>query len=140
MDEIEIVDSPEELPADIPADAETETEPEVDPRTLPHKVINGLAIPLTDEEIAELESRPAPAPATVTVTMAQARKALILSGVSMMDVEAALASIPDDTARALAQVDWEYSTTVRSTYTLVDSICSVMELDKTALFALAVTL
>lgn len=103
-----------------------------------------------DEEVVTLgelyfdqsvyDARPIPAAVPVTVTMAQARKALILSGVSMMEIEAALSAIPDDTARALAQADWEYSTTVRSTSTLVDSICSVMELDKAALFALAVTL
>lgn len=79
-------------------------------------------------------------PEVVTVTMAQARKALILSGVSMMDVEAALASIPDDTARALAQIDWEYSTTVRSNSPLVQSIGAQLELDIDSLFALAVTL
>lgn len=76
----------------------------------------------------------------VTVTMAQARKALILSGVSMMDVEAALASIPDDTARALAQVDWECSTTVRNTSPLVQSIGAQLDLDIDLLFSLAVTL
>lgn len=86
------------------------------------------------------DSRPIPEPVQVTVTMAQARKALILSGVSMMDVEAALASIPDDTARALAQVEWEYSTTVRSTSPLVKSIGAQLDLDIDSLFSLAVTL
>lgn len=86
------------------------------------------------------DSRPIPEPIPVTVTMAQARKAFILSGVSMMDVEAALASIPDDTARALAQVDWEYSTTVRSNSPLVQSIGAQLDLDIDSLFSLAVTL
>lgn len=85
------------------------------------------------------DSRPVPVQ-VITVTMAQARKALILSGVSMMDVEAALASIPDDTARALAQADWEYSTTVRSNSPLVQSIGAQLDLDIDSLFSLAVTL
>lgn len=92
------------------------------------------------QELYDARPIPEPVPVTVTVTMAQARKALILSGVSMMDVEAALASIPDDTARALAQVDWEYLTTVRNTSPLVQSIGAQLDLDIDSLFELAVTL
>ena len=42
------------------------------------------------------------------VTPRQIRQALILSGVSIQNIEAALASLPEPT-RTLAQVEWEYS-------------------------------
>ena len=48
-----------------------------------------------------------------SVSMAQARKALVLGGVSMASVASAIAAISDATQRELAQIDWEYSTTVR---------------------------
>jgi len=110
--------------------------PEIDPRTVSHQLVNGVPIPIIDSEIQEVVFQHPP----VTVTMVQARKALILSGVSMIDVEAALAAIPDDTARALAQVDLEYSTTVRSTSPLVQSVGAALGVSVDDLFRLAVTL
>ena len=56
------------------------------------------------------------------VSMAQARKALVLGGVSMASVASAIASIVDDTERELAEIDWEYSTTVRRVSPLVESL------------------
>ena len=57
-----------------------------------------------------------------TVSMAQARKALVLGGVSMASVASAIAAISDATQRELAQIDWEYSTTVKRLSPLVTSL------------------
>jgi len=77
------------------------------------------------------------------VTMAQARKALILDGISLSAVDAAIAAIEDATERQLAQIDWEYSTTVRRDSSLVASLSPVLgltEQQKDNLFVLAATL
>ena len=73
-------------------------------------------------------------PPAVVVTMQQARKALFLSGITALDVEAVLAD------NQLALIDWEYSPTVSSDSDLVNAACAARDLDKAALFALAVTL
>ena len=77
------------------------------------------------------------------VTMAQARKALILGGVPITAVNAAIAAIPDATQRQLAETDWEYSTTVRRDSALVNSLAPLLDLtddDVDELFVLAATL
>jgi hypothetical protein len=77
------------------------------------------------------------------VTMAQARKAMILSGVSIADVDAAIAGIADPTEKALAQTDWEYSTTVRRDSDLVISLAPALNLTTEqvdAMFVLAHTI
>jgi len=65
---------------------------------------------------------PTPTPIPDSVSMAQARKALVLGGVSMASVASAIAAVPDATQRELAQIDWEYSTTVRRVSPLVKSL------------------
>ena len=62
------------------------------------------------------------------IDMAQARKALVLGGVSMASVDSAIAAISDDTERELTQIDWEYSTSVRRVSPLVESLGPVLEL------------
>jgi hypothetical protein len=72
---------------------------------------------------------PPPAPPPVvpdSVTMAQARKSLILSGVSITSVNAAIAAIPDATQRQLAETDWEYSTSVRRDSALMASLAPAL--------------
>jgi response regulator RpfG family c-di-GMP phosphodiesterase len=79
----------------------------------------------------------------MTVTMSQARKALILGGVSITAVNEAIADILDPTERQLAETDWEYSTTVRRDSALVASIAPVLGLTEAEideLFVLAATL
>ena len=63
-----------------------------------------------------------------SVTMAQARKALILAGVSIASVDTAIASIPDATQRALAETDWEYAGTVQRDSLLVASLGAALGL------------
>lgn len=77
------------------------------------------------------------------VTMAQARKALIISGVWIDDVDAAIASIADPTQKALARTDWEYSTTVRRDSDLIASLAPALYLTNDqidTMFILAATL
>ena len=86
------------------------------------------------------DSRAAPIQVPDVVTMAQARKAIILSGVGIAAVEAAIASIDDDTQRELALTDWEYSTVVRRDSGLVQSLAPLLGADLDAMFTLAATL
>ena len=88
---------------------------------------------------------PPPPPPVIpsVVTMAQARKALILGGVSITAVNAAIAAIVDPVERQLAETDWEYSTTVRRDSALVASLAPALGLTDEQideLFVLAATL
>ena len=77
------------------------------------------------------------------VTMAQARKAMILYGVSIASVDAAIDGIADAQEKLLAQTDWEYSTTVRRDSDLVISLAPALNLTTDqvdAMFVLAHTL
>lgn len=88
---------------------------------------------------------PPPPPPVIpkVVTMAQARKALIMGGVSIAQVDATINAIEDDTQRELAQTDWEYSATLRRDSPLVTSLGPLLELTESQvddLFLLADTL
>ena len=90
-------------------------------------------VALTVGEIAEIQERAEakaalPPEVPQSVSMAQARKALVLGGVSMASVASAIAAISDDTDRELAQIDWEYSTTVRRLSPLVVSLGPLLNL------------
>jgi hypothetical protein len=77
------------------------------------------------------------------VTMVQARKAMILSGVSIATVNGAIAGIANAQARELAQTDWEYSATVRRDSGLIASLGAGLNLTNDqidAMFVLAATL
>ena len=132
MEEFEEVpqDNAEPTPVESPV-----IEPEIDPRTLPHKVVNGVAVPLTEQEIAEHEAAAsAPEPAPAACTMAQARKALLTAGITAAQVEAALADNP------MALIDWEFQTEVRRSSPLVQSVGAALGVNVDDLFRLAVTL
>lgn len=108
------------------------------------KIVNGIEVEMTNDEASQwLESLHSPAYIPAVVTMAQARKALILGGVSISSVNAAIAAIPDATERQLAETDWEYSMTVRRDSALVASIAPALGLTDQQideLFVLAATL
>ena len=79
--------------------------------------------------------------APVTVTMAQARKALVLSGITMASVQAGLEAIVDATERELALIDWEFAATVSSDSALVVAMAGALEIEDTGpLFEIARTL
>jgi len=134
----------DEILVDAPIEPVPEPIPEpIDPRTVPHKLVNGIAVPLSEEELAELEaSRPVIERVSI-VTMAQAQKALVLSGVALSSVQAALEAIVDPVERELALIDWNKSPTVSSDSDLVVSMAEALSLtadDVAGLFALAESL
>lgn len=77
------------------------------------QVIGELELPDgTSEEIWTKKLAPyaaAPASASIPdITPRQARQALILSGISLQDIDAALDSLPEP-MKSLAKTEWEYS-------------------------------
>ena len=73
------------------------------------------------------------------VTPRQIRQALVLSQISMIDVENALDSL-DEPIKSLAKIDWEYSTVFQRSSPLVSSVGSLLgwtpeQLDNLWLFA-----
>jgi len=72
--------------------------------------------------------------------MAQARKALIMSGITIASVDAAIDAIADATEREIAQTDWQYRDTVRRDSDLVTTLgteLGVTEQQQDDLFILA---
>lgn len=86
----------------------------------------GTSLDEYEDLIAQIEAAivpyVAPPPPPVTqVTMAQARKALILSGFNLADVEPVFLSLPQP-AQALARVDWEFAANVHRDNPLVAAV------------------
>lgn len=86
---------------------------------------------------------PPPSPPIPTsVTMRQARLALLQLGL-LDDVEAAIASIPDEAQRRAAQIEWEYASTVERDSQWVQNLAGAIGLSDEQLdqlFQLAATL
>ena len=59
------------------------------------------------------------------VTPRQMRQALILSGVSLASIDAAIATMPDP-AKSLAQTEWEYSTAFQRERPLVAQVAALL--------------
>lgn len=70
---------------------------------------------------------PQPLPVPSQITMRQARLELLNIG-KLNDVDAALASIPDEHQRLSAQIEWEYSAIVERTAPLVQSLTPTLGL------------
>lgn len=76
-------------------------------------------IPAGDSNIGDLwdgetftPAPPAPPVVPAAVTMRQARLALLVAGL-LDDVDTAITSIPDETTRRAAQIEWEFSNEVQ---------------------------
>jgi hypothetical protein len=85
---------------------------------------SGIERAATPEEVAEIEARQQQAAAPEVpqqVAMWQAR-AILIEDDLLDDVNAALAAIPDEKARKLAQAKFEYSSTVRRDDPLVTQV------------------
>ncbi|WP_288379843.1 hypothetical protein [uncultured Massilia sp.] len=102
---------------------------------------SGVERPATPEEQAEIEalrSIPAAAPVPQTVTRRQARQALLLAGL-LDDVPLAIETIPDETQRRLAQIEWEDSLEFVRTRPLVIQIAAAIGLDSDGLDQMFIT-
>ena len=110
-------------------------------------VVGQLSLPIgTAEEVWQEKLAPyaaPPAPECIPdATPRQFRQALVLMGISVNQIEAALDQLPEPT-RSLAQIEWEYSTAFIRTNPLVAQVGQLLgwtseQLD--ALWKLAKTL
>lgn len=100
----------------------------------------------TSEEVWQrklaLYSQPPATEPIKDVTPRQIRQAMVLSGVTMEQIDAAIASLPEPT-KSLARIEWEYSTLFIRSNPLVSSVGTMLgwssdQLD--ALWRLAATL
>jgi hypothetical protein len=66
---------------------------------------------------------PAPAPVPQSVTMRQARLALLGAGL-LDNIDAAIASIPDEVQRRAATIEWEYANTVERNSAFVQQMAA----------------
>lgn len=66
-------------------------------------------------------------PVPEVITPRQAKIALLQAGL-LDDVEAAIAAIPDETTRRIAQVEWEYAQEVRRYWPLLVQVAGQMGL------------
>ena len=83
-----------------------------------------------------------PIPIPQSVTMRQARLALLAVG-KLSQVDTAISSIPDNTQRAAAAIEWEYAQTVDRNSPFVQTLALALglsELDLDNLFTAAAAL
>lgn len=93
------------------------------------------SVPAGGIDYAYLPPAPAPEPVPVpaSVTATQIRLWLVRNGISMAQVYAAIAAIPDAQARAEAEVLWEYAPYVERSNPLVAMIASGFNMDAAAI-------
>ena len=82
-------------------------------------------LPETDPEVAAFLNPPPPMP---TLTSRQLRLGLVLNGISLSSVEAAIDAIEDETDREVARIEWEYATTFERSHPLVNQIGAALGL------------
>lgn len=56
------------------------------------------------------------------LTARQLRLGLIAAGISLASVEGAIAAIPDETDRAVAEVEWEYASQFERDHPLIEQV------------------
>lgn len=77
------------------------------------KFVDGIEVPMTEEEIDFFYNQPEPPPQVpISVSMAAAREALIDAGL-IVDVNTAIGAIPDEVQRTKALSWWEYAQSLR---------------------------
>jgi hypothetical protein len=82
-------------------------------------------LPDTDPEVAAFLNPPPPMP---VLTSRQLRLGLVLHGISLSSVEAAIDAIEDTTDREVARIEWEYATTFERSHPLVNQIGAALGL------------
>ena len=83
-----------------------------------------IQVPLTDEEILEIQKSTIPQ----QVTMRQARLALLYSGL-LEQVESALEQIPDPVQRMAINIEWKHSSVVDRDHPMLEWIGHIVGLD-----------
>jgi len=76
-------------------------------------------LPETDPEVAAFLNPPPPMPA---LTSRQLRLGLVLNGISLSSVEAAIDAIEDPTDREVARIEWEYASQFVRDHPLISQI------------------
>lgn len=82
-------------------------------------------LPETDPEAQAFLNPPPPMP---VLTARQLRLGLVLNGISLSSVEAAIDAIEDPTDREVARIEWEYATTFERSHPLVNQIGAALGL------------
>lgn len=85
---------------------------------------DGTSEEVWQKKLALYAAAPAVSPPP-NVTPRQIRQALIISGVSIASIEAAIASLPEP-HKSFAQIEWEYSTAFIRTNPLVAQIGAIV--------------
>lgn len=68
------------------------------------------------------EPEPQPAPSLAPLTSRQLRLGLVGGGVMPAQVDAAIAAITDDVARAVAEIEWEYASQFERDHPLIEQV------------------
>lgn len=84
-----------------------------------------LTCEVTQEIIDVIEAVVPPQPQIPDVTPRQMRQALIMSGISLSQIEAAIDSFPEPT-KSLARVEWEYSMSFQRNRPLVHQVQQIL--------------
>jgi hypothetical protein len=102
------------------------------------KMVNGTAVEMTAQEIADLQASRAadPTPIPQEVTMRQARLALFGAGL-LASVESAIDALPEPQKTA-ARIEWDHSQTVQRSRGIVLQLGTAMGLSSAQIDALFV--
>lgn len=69
-----------------------------------------------------------PAPTLPPLTARQFRLGLVMGGITLEQVEAAISSIEDEQDRAVAEIEWEYASQFERNHPLIDQIGAALGL------------
>lgn len=69
-----------------------------------------------------------PAPPLPPLTARQLRLGLVAASILPSQVDAAIAAIEDDTARAVAEIEWEYATQFERDHPLIEQVGMALDL------------
>ena len=85
-------------------------------------------VPETELPVGWVRAEAPPQPVPESVSPYQFRSWCLTHGVSLSQIDALIAAIPDETQRELVQVAWEYGREVRRSHPMVESFGSALGL------------
>ena len=129
-------DSPElfpdyiEVPEHLPSNADLRFYHEdFTPKTTEELIAEGLIEPEPEPEPEPNEPEPEPEPEGLPpLTARQIRLGLVTNGISLSQVEAAIADIEDPQSKAIAEIEWEYASQFLRTHPLIEQIGAALGL------------